>query len=437
MKNNLFQIIVQKLNSNLEIKKIVANTGWLAVEKIAKIFVSLFVGVWVTRYLGAEQYGIYSYALSFAVLFKAFASFGIDSIVIRDLVKYKEKHALIMGTGFFLKVFGGLLSFALITVVLLLSSLDLSTKIYIWIITSSTTIYSIGIIDLYFQSEVKSRYIVKANTITVVLSSLLKIFFILIEAPLLAFVCISLFEGLVMGIGYLYSYKKNALSVWDWRFDFKLAKSMLKESWPLILSMLAISVAMRIDQIMLKSYVSLEELGYYAVGVRLAEAATFLPMVIGQSIYPKIIKTDFVNNKSSLKQMISNVFYPLSGISLIISLLGTFIIRVLYGETFLESGQILSILIWTIPFIYFGIFSNNVLTVEGKQKIIFVKQFSLTILNICLNLYLIPIYGIVGAAWSTLIAELVVNTFMDGIFKKSRWLFILKLKSILFIRNPQ
>lgn len=429
----LFHKILGKVKFNSELTNIFFNTGWLMGERIFRLLVGLLVGVWVTRYLGPENYGIYSYALSFSVLFTAIASFGIDSIVIRDLVKDKDRLNQLMGTAFMIKLFGGTLSLLTSLIVLIFVKIDFTTKIFIWIIVGSTIITSFNVIDSFFQSRVESKYVVKTNTITLILSSCIKIILILTEASLLGFVLILLFDSIFRAIGYLYFYKKNNFSLFNWKFDKDLAKSLLKESWPLILSGLAISVAMRIDQIMLKSYLPNSQLGFYAVGVRLAELFSFLPMIIGQSIYPKLIKINFKTGKKKISQLISYVFYPLCALAILVTLFANFGINLLYGSEFDSSTKVLQILIWTIPVTYLGIITNKLLMVEGHQKIIFIKQLMLALLNISLNLYFIPKYGIVGAAMATLIADVIINLFFDVVFNKSRWIYYTKMKALFLI----
>ena len=95
----------------------------------------------------------------------------------------------------------------------------------------------------------------------------------------------------------------------------------------------------------------------------------------------------------------------------------------------------LSILIWTIPFTYFGIITNTILLSLNNQKLIFYKQLSLTILNVCLNIILIPKYGIVGAALATLTADITINIFYEYFFSETRWLFNLRIQSLLFIKG--
>ena len=102
---NLLKNIVQ-LKNHSGFRKYFANTSWLMAERIIRMTVALFVGVYVARYLGPERFGLLSYANSFVGLFLALATLGLDSIVIRELVKNPESRNELLGTAFGLKIFG-------------------------------------------------------------------------------------------------------------------------------------------------------------------------------------------------------------------------------------------------------------------------------------------------------------------------------------------
>jgi len=157
-------------------------------------------------------------------------------------------------------------------------------------------------------------------------------------------------------------------------------------------------------------------------------------MIIGQSIFPKIVNLDF-NKEKKFLLLLFRVFFVLAFIAVIINFLSNSIIFYLFGNEYSASTIVLSILIWTIPFTYFGIITNKILLSLNKQKLIFYKQLSLTILNFCLNIILIPKYGIVGAALATLFADTAINIFYECLFSETRWLFNLKIQSLLFIEG--
>ena len=90
-------------------RKYFANTSWLLGEKILRMVVALFVGIYVARYLGPENYGLLSYTNSFVAIFVALATLGLDDVVVRELVKYPEQREELLGTSFLLKIVGAVL----------------------------------------------------------------------------------------------------------------------------------------------------------------------------------------------------------------------------------------------------------------------------------------------------------------------------------------
>ena len=87
-----------------------ANSSWLFLERVLAIFSSLLIGIWIARYLGPEQYGLYSYIIAFVAIFASFANLGVDQVLYRELVKKPEALNKLLGTAFMMKVLGSLLA---------------------------------------------------------------------------------------------------------------------------------------------------------------------------------------------------------------------------------------------------------------------------------------------------------------------------------------
>ena len=87
-------------------RKYFANTSWLLGERVLRMAVSLFVGIYVARYLGPERYGLLSYALCFVWLFSAFLDLGHREIIVRELVLYPEQRNVILGSAILLRFSG-------------------------------------------------------------------------------------------------------------------------------------------------------------------------------------------------------------------------------------------------------------------------------------------------------------------------------------------
>ena len=154
-------------------------------ERIFRMTINLFVYVWVARYLGPENFGLYNYSIAFVGLFGALATLGLDEIVVSRLVKEETKTSEIIGTAILLKLTAAFLLLLFITLILFATSEDQKTNVLILIVASSLIFQSFNIFDLFFQSKVLSRYVVYANLVTLTISSLIKIYLIFIKAKLI------------------------------------------------------------------------------------------------------------------------------------------------------------------------------------------------------------------------------------------------------------
>ncbi|GAB6182735.1 hypothetical protein JCM13991_04760 [Thermodesulfovibrio hydrogeniphilus] len=170
------------------------------------MIVSLFVGVWVARYLGPEQFGLLSYAQSFVGLFTAIATLGLDGIVVREIVKDESKKDEFIGTAFWLKAAGAIAMLGFIAIAVNFTSLDSYTKTLIFIIALGTIFQAFNVIDFYFQAKVLGKYISLANGTTLLISSLVKVVLILTHSPLIYFAIAYAFDSFILALGYLYFY---------------------------------------------------------------------------------------------------------------------------------------------------------------------------------------------------------------------------------------
>lgn len=426
---------LKSVTSHSGFRRYGANTAWVFGEKIFRMIVSLFVGVWVARYLGPEQYGLLSYVQSFVGLFVALAALGLDGIVIRDLVKDPTKRDVLIGTAFWLKLSGSLVILPILAIAIQLTSNDNYTNLLIFIVASATVIQSFSVIDFYFQSKVLSKYVVYSSTISLFISSIIKIALILTKAPLILFAWLIAFDSLIITIGYLYFYSQNNLSLKNWHFDKQIAINLLQESWPYILSSMVISFYMKIDQIMIKEMMSAEAVGQYAAAVRISEAWYFIPGVLATSLFPAIINAKAQSStlyNLRLQKLYNFTVWISIAIALPMTFLSNWIINLLYGNAYYQSGTILMIHIWTGVFISLSIVSGKWYINEQFAQLALYRNISGAVVNIILNILLIPHYGIVGVAFATLVSYAMASYLFDLFNQKTRDVFYQKTKSLIF-----
>lgn len=383
------------------------NTSWLFGEKILRMVMGLLVGIWVTRYLGPEKFGLLSYAQSFVGLFTIVSTLGLDGIVIRELVKDETKKNELLGTSFCLKLIGSFGVFIILAIAINFTSNDTYTNMLVFIIASATTFQSFNVIDFYFQSKVLSKYIVYSNIMSLLLSSIVKIILILSKAPLEAFAIVVVFDSFILALGFIYFYNSKKSSFMFWRFKKEIAYVLLKESWPLIFVSAIVALNMRIDQVFLGNMLDKTVVGLYSSAIRVSELWYILPAVISSSIYPSIILAKKNNEILYKKRIIMSIKYMsifTIPIALIVSFFSTEIVHLLYGEEFLLADKYLTISIWIgVPYLIFFI-TNQMIYTEKLTRSIFYLSLVTVFLNITLNLILIPIYGGIGAMVATLIA---------------------------------
>ncbi|MGB5896283.1 MAG: flippase [Ignavibacteriaceae bacterium] len=416
-------------------KKYFKNTSWLFTEKILRILIAFVVTVLVIRYLGPEQFGLLSYAISFYGLFSAISILGLESISIRELVKYPERRDNILGSVFLLRLVGGIVTIILIALILFISGEPTDISILILIISTSAIFQSFSVIDYYFRAEVKAKYSVYVMTASVLLTSALKIFLIIVEAPLIYFAIVFSVEFFAAAAGFLLVYKHNKLKIINWNFRKETAVNLLKDSWPLILSGLAIAIYTKIDQVMIKNMLDSKELGYYAVAVRLSEAWYFIPIALTNSIYPAIVKAKNVSNKfyfNRMQKLYDILAWLAISIAVPVSIFSRDIINIIFGNEFQSAAPVLTIYIWAGVAVFLGVASSQYLITENFTKLSFFRTLIGMVFNVILNLILIPKYGIIGAAYATLVSYSVV-VFSIILFPKARKQFFMMLKSILFV----
>ncbi len=285
-------IYIKRLFDNSGFLRYLKNTSWLLVEKALRLVVGLFIGVWVARYLGPAQFGLLNYAQAFVALFSAIATLELDGIVIREIAKDESKKGELIGTAFWLKVMGAIATFIILAIVINFTSNDNFTNLLIFIIASSTIFQSLNVIDMYFQAKVLVKYIALANSISLLISSIVKVILILAKAPLIYFAVSVLFDSLILALGYIYFYFKNmGFFLKNLHFKKDSATALLRDSWPLVLSGIVIMIYMRIDQVMIQNMLGSEATGIYSAAVRISEAWYFIPMVITSSLFPAIINS--------------------------------------------------------------------------------------------------------------------------------------------------
>lgn len=413
-------------------KKYFLNTWWLFLEKVCRMLFGLFIGVWLARYLGPVRLGIFSYAQSFVGIFSAFSNLGLDTIVVRELVKDRNKKDIILGTGFILKLSGTILVFLLIGLTLNFIQNDHYTNLLIFIIASGLFFQALTIVEAYFYAQVLSKFLVWSRLFALLISSCIKIILLLLKASLIAFAFVSILDMAISGLGLVYFYKKLNNQLSTWRFNFSLAIELLINSFPILLASFGYLLYTYMDRILLEKFVNSREVGYYSVAIFIVRSFFWIPLIISNSLFPSIIQ--YKKKSKNLYQKRILLFYRLQ---LYISILfvlfifffGDSIVTILYGQSYFQSIPILKIYAFVAIIEALGQATGRWYLVENLQLQRSINYLIGGILNIFLDVLLIPKYGSIGAAIATFISYFVAIVLMDFARPQTRNNFYFIIKS--------
>lgn len=396
--------------------------------------IALVVGLWLARYLGPVEFGRYSYAIAFVSLFSVIASMGLNNIVVRDIVRDPLCANETLGTSCALQFLGGMIAFILILAVLSKLQFDDGlTKVLIIILGSSLVFKSSDVIKYWFESQVQSHYVVWTETSIYLGISAAKIGLILIQAPVIAFIWVLLTEAVLVAMGLLYVYTKRQGSVWQWSVNVRRAKELFKDSWSLILSGLSVVLYMRIDQIMLGEMIGSRDVGIYSAAVKISEIWNMIPVIVVSSLFPAILKAKSADEdiyQDRMRHLLDFLAIVAFVIVITVSLFSDWIIILLYGPAYAQAGDVLMIHVWTCLFVFMGFAGNKWYLAENLQHLILYRVGTGALINIALNLVLIPRYGIEGAAWATVISQSISGVFLNAVKLKTRPIFLIQIRSL-------
>ena len=260
----------------------------------------------------------------------------------------------------------------------------------------------------YFQSQYQVKYIYAVSVPGACLFLLLAVLCVRWSLPVHAVFYAALLNGaLTLALLMAIALPRIRLSL---RPDRVLMLMLLRDAGEVGLFVLLFMVAMRIDQILLFHLRGAEEVGRYAVAVRVTEALSVLPEALMLTVFPILAATQQsaparfrVTYRLSFKYL-SAVILP---VALLLTLLRHEFVRLVFGAQYAASAAPLAILGWGMFFSYTGAVFLNLFIVQRLQRLMLLVSVITVAANVGLNLWLIPPYGASGAAWATVAANLI------------------------------
>lgn len=408
-----------------------------------RMLLAFGIGILVARYLGPDAYGKLSYSVALIMIFLGVAGPGLKDVVTRRLSRQPGRQGDFLWAAFrlMLGMNGLLLMMALLTALVLRPEAPV-----IWAMTGiiglGNAFRAFEAFELLFLYRLQMAKTVLVQATSFLLMSAVKLLLIYVEAGLLWFSLAVGGELLLTGLGFwwLYRFRQNDAEALQARYAtagrrFLLERALLRTALPAIGGLAFTVLLFKVDQVMLGWLAGDAEVGFYAIAAQFSEYWMHLAAALVIASYPGLLekaKTARPAFEQQFSKLVALLFYGGFLIAVPVWLLGEWIITLFLGDAFASAGDILQIHIWSLFFLFMMEALKKWYVIENRLSTFLKLTFTAVLLNIALNLWLIPHYAGIGAAWATVAAYSAAGSWLLLFFDEARPAARLLLRGILF-----
>lgn len=397
-----------------------SNACWIIGCKLIKAVLTLVTTMITARYLGVSDFGVINYAAGLVAFVVPIMKLGIDSVLVHQIVEKSDAEGEIVGTSIVLNLISAFLCILGIGAFVCIANRGEEETIIVCVIYSVLLVFqAVEMLQYWFQAKLMSKYSSMAMLFAYIIVAASQILMIVFKVNIYWFALSYSIDYLFISLILLIAYAKKGTQ--KFKFSFKRAKELFSISKYYIVSSLLVTVFSQTDRIMLKLMIDSEATGIYSAAATCAGMTSFIFAAIIDSMRPVIFQVAKDEDKTLFHKRMTELYSVIIYFSLIqcvvITLLSPIIIKIMYGEEFAASVNALRIVVWFTTFSYLGSVRNVWMLAENKQKYLWIINLSGALGNVILNLILIPIMGVNGAAVASLCTQIFANVIIGYIVR--------------------
>lgn len=415
----------------LKSSRIINNASWIIGCKILKSLISFVIGIFTVRYLGPSNYGLVSYAAAIVSFVTPIMQLGLPSILVNEIVKNPDEEGRIVGTSLVLNIISAIASvIGVLSFVLVANAGEKDTIIVCFLYSLILVFQASEMTQYWFQAKLLSKYSSLSSLIAYFIVSLYKVFILITGKSIVWFAITHVIEAIIISVLLFVLYNKQCNQKLS--FSFAIGKDMFSRSKYYILSGLMLVLCTQTDKIMLKFMISETETGFYSAAITCIGITSFVFSAIIDSARPLVFEArrhsmELFEKRLSLTFSII-IFLSLAQ-SVFMTIFSDLIISILYGTSYMPASNVLKIAVWYITFSNIGVVESMWIVAENKQKYLPVVNLLGAILNIFVNILLIPLWGACGAALASISTQLFSKVVLFIVIKPMRPVSRIMLKS--------
>ena len=417
----------------LKTSKFIGNISWVLFGNIFHAILQFVLNIIAARVFTEYDYGLINYSISIVALFSAVGTLGFNGVITKKISEDPNKAGDFLWSSVLTRI---LFSIPLLLITLIIGVIKAPNDINLHTILfcqALTILFSSGDLFTYwFRFKYKANLVAILRFVAFLIMAIWRLFALLIFKSAIAYVIGTSLEVACFAFLLIIMYIK--LNHPKLHFKLNTVKSMMQMSYPFIFSALLATIYGQTDKIMLESMVDIESVAYYSVSLTLAGAISIIPQAIIEGFRPEIMMHKNQNEdmyKRRFRQLYSLVFWICIAYCIFVTIFAKQVVYLLYGERYLESVKALSLIVWYTSFSYFGAVNNIYMVVENKIKWVQITTLFGAVINILLNLILIPILSIEGAALASLITQFFINFGLLYLIKPLRECFFFQIQGII------
>ena len=398
-----------------DVQRVAKNTFVLFIMQVISSILSIALGIFIARYLGDVGLGKYSFAYTFVIFFSIFLDLGYNTLLIREVARDKSKANMYVSNLLSFKAISSLIVFVFVVVTINLMGYpsDMKNLVYLFaiyiILESISSIYKF-IFRAFERMEYESVITISSNILRVSLAMVAIFFGYGLVVVGIVFIFSNIFDLLISTIVCERRFVKSRTE-----FDISFFKNTIKLALPLIMESIFSTVLVRADTILLSILKGDEVVGWYSAAYNLVLGLRIIPYLSINALLPTI-SYYYVTSKKTLKVVYEKYFRYLFMLGLPAAmgatLLSDKIILFFYGSEFTNSIIALQILSWDILLIFLYTILGGFLISINRQNEMAIAALVTAVVNVIINIILIPYFSLVGAAVSTVASE----TILFGIY---------------------
>lgn len=411
--------MLEKIKTSKQLK----NSGWMVGAQGFQILTTIIVGMITARYLGPSGFGVLSYTESFLNFVVVIVTLEMEGVIVKKMVAHPELEGEYLGGCISIRLISATISTGLVTLLIWVLNPNDSLKVTLILIQSIQLFFqALCIVESWFQRHLLAKYTSLAR---IVASLVVATYKVILYASAKSIEFFALSNSLL--------YILLAVMFWWWylqqhgqkiKVNFALGLEVLKESYHIAISGLLVAIYMQLDRVMIGQMMTDSDVGLYSAAMTISSSWLIVPTALIQSFQPTIMEIKESGDESlylkRLKQVYAGVIWLCMGVSILVSIFNKLIVRILYGAAYADTGRALVISIWMSVFSIIGTARWIWILCESKSS--YVKYFYLfgAVVNATLNYLMIPVWGIEGAAFATLITQVCCNVIAPMFFKETR-----------------